>query len=45
MKKKLKSFKERCCFNHPNITLYGNYDETKTWFLEYYGKLTAVFQE
>lgn len=27
----------------PNITLYGNYDETKRGSLEYYGKLTAVF--
>ena len=27
----------------PNITLYGNYDETKRGSLEYYGKLTAAF--
>ena len=27
----------------PNITLYGDYDETKRGSLEYYGKLTAVF--
>ena len=27
----------------PNITLYGDYDETKRGSLEYYGKLTTVF--
>lgn len=27
----------------PNVTLYGNYDETKRGSLEYYGKLTAAF--
>ena len=27
----------------PNITLYGDYDETKRGSLEYYGKMTAVF--
>ena len=42
--KKLEELKKKgVAATAPNITLYGNYDETKRGSLEYYGKLTAAF--